>query len=177
MPGLPAQLDTPRLHLRPIRPDDAAAVFASWVRDPRVTRFLTWAPHPDLATTRAYVADRIATPHSRTYVLQDRRGGGLLGAIDLRRPAPHRIGFGYALAPSAWGNGLMTEALRAALAWVQAQPDLWRMGDLCDADNHASARVMEKVGLRREGVLRRWAVHPALGPAPRDCISFAWARD
>ncbi|MBN8929584.1 MAG: hypothetical protein BGO51_11950 [Rhodospirillales bacterium 69-11] len=177
MARFPATLETPRLHLRPVRPEDAPAIYEAWVRDPRVTRFLTWAPHAALATTEAFVADRIAAAASRTYVLRDRAGGALLGALDLRRPAPHRMGFGYALSPAAWGQGLMTEALAAALDWARGRTEIWRVGDVCDADNHASARVMQKAGLVREGVLRRWAVHPALGPTPRDCISFAWTRD
>ena len=35
---------------------------------------------------------------------------------------------------------------------------------------------MEKAGLEREGVLRRWGVHPNMGDAPRDCISYAKVR-
>ncbi len=54
--------------------------------------------------------------------------------------------------------------------------DIWRFGDVCDVENVASARVMETAGLTREGVLRRWAVHPNLGDAPRDCWSFAKVR-
>jgi len=47
---------------------------------------------------------------------------------------------------------------------------------VCDVENIASARVMEKAGLSREGVLRRWLVHPNLGPEPRDCYGYARVR-
>lgn len=39
-----------------------------------------------------------------------------------------------------------------------------------------SARVMEKAGLVREGILRRWLIHPNISGYPRDCYSYAVAR-
>ncbi|MBV8911854.1 MAG: GNAT family N-acetyltransferase, partial [Acetobacteraceae bacterium] len=50
------------------------------------------------------------------------------------------------------------------------------IGAVCDVENRASARVMEKAGLEREAILRRWLVHPNLGEAPRDCFSYAKVR-
>ncbi len=100
----------------------------------------------------------------------------MLGAFDLRQSGPHRCGYGYVLARSAGGRGLMTEALAEVAEWALRQPGVWRIGDVCDVENVASARVMEKAGLSREGVLRRWAVHPNVGDEPRDCFSFAKVR-
>jgi [ribosomal protein S5]-alanine N-acetyltransferase len=70
------------------------------------------------------------------------------------------------LARPTWGQGLMTEALSEVVGWALRQPGIWRIGDVCDVENLASARVMEKAGLEREGVLRRWGVHPNLGEVP-----------
>lgn len=70
----------------------------------------------------------------------------------------------------------MTEALAEVARWALDQPGVWRIGDCCDVDNHASTCVMEKAGLQREGMLRRWMVHLALGGAPRDCFSYARTR-
>lgn len=42
---------------------------------------------------------------ARPYVLADWEGGRVLGAFDLRQPGPHRCGYGYVLARSAWGGG------------------------------------------------------------------------
>ena len=70
----------------------------------------------------------------------------------------------------------MTEALSEIVAWSLRQDGVWRVGAICDVENHASARVMEKAGLVREGVLKRWLVHPNLGPEPRDCFSYAIVR-
>jgi len=43
-------------------------------------------------------------------------------------------------------------------------------------ENLASARVLEKAGMHREGMLRRWSVHPNVSPEPRDCLCYAIVR-
>jgi [ribosomal protein S5]-alanine N-acetyltransferase len=175
---LPDRFETAGLFLRPIVRGDAAAIFAGYAQDPEVVRYLTWRPHQSLAETDAYIARCLAAPidRSRTYVLTRRTDGSLIGAFELRRPAPHRLDFGYVLARAYWRQGLMTEALSEIVRWAMSQDDIWRIGAVCDVDNPASARVMEKAGLDREGVLRRWLVHPNLGPEPRDCFSYAITR-
>ena len=70
----------------------------------------------------------------------------------------------------------MTEALAEVVGWALAQPPVFRVGAVCDVENAASARMMEKAGLAREGLLRRWLVHPNIGAEPRDCFSFARTR-
>ena len=57
-------------------------------------------------------------------------------------------------------------------AWGLAQRDLHRVWAVCDVDNEASARVLEKAGMTREGRLRAWAALPAFD-APRDVWCYA----
>jgi [ribosomal protein S5]-alanine N-acetyltransferase len=175
---LPDRFETARLVLRPIALGDAPTIFARYAQDPEVVRYLTWRAHRSEAETDAYIARCLATPtdEARTYVLTAHADGDLFGALDLRRPVPHRLDFGYVLARPYWGRGLMTEALSETVRWAMRRDDIWRVGAVCDVDNFASARVMEKAGLEREGVLRRWLVHPNLGPEPRDCFSYAKSR-
>jgi ribosomal-protein-alanine N-acetyltransferase len=175
----PTAFQTNRLTLRPIAPADSGAIFETYAQDTEVTRFLTWRPHRDRAATDAYIGHCIAAPAavSQTYVLIGRDDGVLRGALDLRRPVPRRIEFGYVLARQWWGQGLMTEVLTETVRWAMAQDDIFRAGAVCDVENIASARVMEKAGLAREGVLRRWLVHPNLGDEPRDCVSYARVRE
>jgi RimJ/RimL family protein N-acetyltransferase len=177
----PDSLQTTRLILRPIARGDAAAIFDGYAQDPEVTRFMTFRPHASLADADAYVTRCLDAPSARTYALVARSDPALLGTFELRRgtptgPASHRLGFGYVLARAAWGHGLMTEALTAAADWALAQPTIWRIGDVCDIENHASARVMAKAGLTCEGILRRWTMHPNISDEPRDCLSYAKVR-
>ena len=169
---------TERLQLRPVAAGDAPAIFDGYARDPEVTRYLTWRPHRTIADTEAYLASCLAMrPNAaRVYALVGREDETLLGCLHLRRPAPRRIECGYVLARPHWDHGLMTEALGAAVAWALSAPDVYRIGAVCDVDNPASARVMEKAGLIREGLLRRWMVHPNVSAEPRDCFIYGLAR-
>jgi ribosomal-protein-alanine N-acetyltransferase len=175
---LPDRFATARLILRPIAEGDAGDIFTGYAQDPEVVRFLSWRPHRDLSDTEAYIARCLATPpeNARTYVLIGRADARLLGAFGLRRPESYRLDCGYVLARPHWGHGLMSEALTAVADWAVRQEAIWRLGAVCDVDNRASARVMEKAGLRREGILRRWIVNPNIGPEPRDCFSYARVR-
>ncbi len=176
MADFPDSFHTARLILRPIALADAAPIFTSYAQDREVTRYLTWRPHRSVAETEAYVAACLAASASRTYVITGRADQQVMGALDLRRGGFGRLGFGYVLARRFWGHGLMAEALTDVADWALRQADVWRIGDVCDIENVASARVMEKSGFIREGVLRRWTVHPNLSHAPRDCISYARVR-
>src|SRR5688572_16063721 len=66
-----------------------------------------------------------------------------------------------------------TEATRAFLDSVMAEPTNWRIQAFCDVENTASARVLEKIGLTFEGTLRRYMVLPNLGEVPRDVHCYA----
>ena len=57
-----------------------------------------------------------------------------------------------------------------------AQPLVFRISAVCDVENVGSARVLEKSGFVREGVLRRWMMHPNVSNEPRDCYSYARVR-
>ena len=70
----------------------------------------------------------------------------------------------------------MAEALREIVRWALAQPTIFRIGAVCDVENIRSARVMEKAGLVREGMLRRYLIHPGMDKEPRDCFSYARVR-
>jgi RimJ/RimL family protein N-acetyltransferase len=92
------------------------------------------------------------------------------------RPTEHGMLFGYVLARPHWGQGFAAEVLTALVEWSLDQPPIHRTWAFCDAENPASARVMEKAGMSFEGVLRRWALFPNLGPDPRDCLVYARVR-
>lgn len=180
--ALPPSFATERLVLRAAVPSDAAAIFAEYASDDAATRFLTWKPHRSPADTEAYLArcaEARAGGRSGTYALVPAgagAAGAAIGALDLRLETPHRVGFGFVLGRRHWGKGLMPEALAQVVGWALGQPVVWRTWAVCDADNAASARTMEKAGLRFEGRLRRHAVSPNIGPDPRDHLAYARVR-
>ena len=62
---------------------------------------------------------------------------------------------GYSLARPLWGRGYMTEALRRVIAFTFDTMDMNRIEAQHELANPASGRVMEKCGMRREGILRQ----------------------
>ncbi len=67
----------------------------------------------------------------------------------------------------------MTEILRTVIDWAFTQSEIFRVQAFCDLENPASARVMEKAGMAREGLLRRYVLHPNISDEPRDVYLYA----
>jgi [ribosomal protein S5]-alanine N-acetyltransferase len=174
----PVTFDTPRLHLRPPVIEDAEGLFAAYMQDTEVTKYLTWRPHQSAEETRGFVQHCIARwpdGPSFPWVIVKREDGELLGMLEMRINE-FKAEIGYVLARRFWVQGYMTEAVRALLDWAIAQPEIYRVWATCDVENIASARVLEKAGMQREGLLRRWIVHPNIGPEPRDSWCYARVR-
>jgi RimJ/RimL family protein N-acetyltransferase len=175
----PQQIDTERLTLRWAQEADAEEIFARYANDPVVARYMLWSPHASADATREWlragVLDREAGRVFNWLILL-RKSGRILGSIgcDVNK---HVVQFGYCLAQDAWGKGYATEAARAMVPVWLAEPAIWRVQAYCDLENVASARVLEKAGLKCEGTLRRYIVTPNLSPLPRDAYVYARVRE
>jgi RimJ/RimL family protein N-acetyltransferase len=156
-------LSTPRLHLRPIGPADAQALYGIF-SDPVVMRYWSTPPWASIEFAHEWIARDMQTmaagEHLRLGIVE-RAGGALLGSCSLFHLAPtcRRAEVGYGLAQAAWGKGYVQEAVGALLRHGFAAMDLNRVEADIDPRNTASARSLERLGFRREGLLReRWIV-------------------
>ncbi len=153
------RLETPRLILRELALEDAIAVQA-WAADPEVYRYMPWGPNTleDTAVfLRSAIEARRAEPRSAFELGFVARGSGeLIGAGGCRvRSAQNLDGdIGYVLRRDAWGRGYATEAAAGLLEFGLRVLGLHRVWATCHVDNAGSARVLEKIGMRREGRLR-----------------------
>lgn len=152
-------IQTARLLLRDFETADWEAVQAYACR-PEVVRFMPWGPN-DEQDSRDYVSRAMAGAAAETrdnfeLAVVDRADGCLVGGAGLSvRSQLHRQGFlGYCLHSEVWGRGYATEAAAALVPFGFEQLGLHRITATCDVDNAASARVLEKVGMQREGRLR-----------------------
>ena len=89
----------------------------------------------------------------------------------------HSAALGYGIARPFWRHGYTPEAAQAVVGWCLAQPSIYRVWAICDVENPASARVMAKVGMAYEGVLRRFCVHPNISLTPRDVLCYAIVKE
>lgn len=172
----PTTFATARLIGRPPRAEDAPAVFAAYAADREVTRYLSWAAYTEVEPLARFLGEcaerwRQGEGHL-AWLLCPSGTDTPIGSIGLEVTGS-RVVFGYVLGRAHWGRGLAAEALRPLIDWALAQPGIYRAWAFCDVDNPASARVMEKAGMVREGILRRWHSCPELGSEPRDCIVCA----
>jgi [ribosomal protein S5]-alanine N-acetyltransferase len=177
--AFPERLLTERLLLRPPTEADAESIFSRYGQDPEVCRFLSWRPHRSLDDTLDFLRRIVSQNREGTsagYLIFSRNSGVLLGSVG-GRIEESRLQFGYCLARDAWRQGFATEAARAFVGVALEQPAIWRVQAFCDLDNPASAGVLEKAGLKREGTLRRYMALPNLGDDPRDVWLYAKVRN
>jgi RimJ/RimL family protein N-acetyltransferase len=172
----PDRIAGARLLLRPPVVDDAGPLFQRIARDPQVSKYLLWTPHPNVAETRRVISEKFNVgDDERTWVIVLQRSDDVIGMISCRRPAEGSVEIGYCLGRRWWGKGLMSEALEMLLAALDADADVYRVWATCNVDNQRSTRLLERAGFQLEGRLSRHAVYPNLGPEPRDSLLYAKA--
>lgn len=186
---MPRLIDTPRLLLRDMRPADAPDVYAAYGSDLAVLRYLGWDLHESVEDSRRLVGYNIHRRMEGTawiWGMCQRAGHaranrvfGQIELVPMSHPTDlaHHLRLGYLMATNHWGQGLMSEAARAVLEQAFEEPCVWRVDALCDLDNHASANLLARIGMRREGCMRRAVMHPNVGSAPRDAWVYAMSRD
>ena len=151
-------LETARLRLRPFTPDDAAEV-ERMAGERRVSEMTLNIPYPypsglaaDWIVTHAPAA---AEGSLYSFAIEHKENGALLGAIGIVPSARfRRAEIGYWLGVEHWNHGYMTEAARRVVAFGFEQLGLVRIQATCYPRNPASAKVMQKIGMAYEGLLR-----------------------
>lgn len=153
---------TSRLRLRDFVTTDWEAVHA-YVSDPEVVHFMFWGPR-DASESRDYIQRMLVSQQERPRMTWElaiirRADHRLLGACDLTLLNEREADLGYVLARDAWGQGYAAEAALALVVAGFLQLGLQRIVATCDPRNLASARVLEKAGLQRAGLLaqHQWA--------------------
>jgi ribosomal-protein-alanine N-acetyltransferase len=174
MEDIPESMTTDRLQLRRPRDTDADDVFA-YASDADVTHFMDWPTHKAIGTVTKWLSDCHSLWDSGaefTWFVTPISGDRVIGAISLR-VVEYKADFGYVFNRKVWGNGFGTEASQAVVNLAASLSGVYRVWATCDVENVASARVLEKVGLTREGVLRSWALRPNISLVPRDALVYS----
>ncbi|PRY41290.1 GNAT family N-acetyltransferase [Umezawaea tangerina] len=168
-----------RLVLREFADTDLDAVH-SFAADPLVTRYTDFGPN-SLDDTRAFLAEatsQVTTPGRTHFALAATLAdsGELIGSVAIGvTSARHRQGeFGFVFHRGFWSRGYATETGALLLRFGFDHLRLRRVSATCHPDNHASARVLEKVGLRFEGRMRS---HLFVRGSWRDSLLYAAVDD
>ena len=162
------ELTTERLLLRPFEVGDVDDVLA-YASDPELARFLELPQPYTLDDAEEYVAHRILDDWSNEAMFAIVRERRVVGSIGLHINVRHETAeMGYLLARRMWGRGIVPEAARALIDWGFERYALHKVFAESDIRNRQSWRVMEKVGMTREGVLR------GCHKAPDGHVDFAY---
>lgn len=153
-------LETKRLLLRPVELSDAPAIF-EYAKDPAATRFVTWDPHQSVSDSENYI---------RTFVHPNYCSGVLTYAICLKEKPEEMLGdvsaffvsrpnkvmeLGTILRRDHWGKGIVVEALDCLIQHCWKTQDVVRIQSRCFKENRQSFRMMEKLGMKYEGLLAK----------------------
>ena len=149
-------LETERLVLRPYNDGDLESLHALYSR-PDVARWLYYEPST-LEQSREKLARKVAgcelsEEHGLSAAVELRDGTYVGDVVLFDLKVEHKtVELGFSLDPRHQGKGYATEASRALVDWAFAQGFHRVIGRL-EARNTASARVLEKLGMRREALL------------------------
>lgn len=155
-------LETPRLVLRPLYLNDAQDVF-EYSSNPNVTRYNDCEPFKAIQESTEFIklTQNLNADNSLSFLaIVDKNLNKVIGTVGLFRRtdlSKWSLELGYSLGESSWGKGYATEAVRSLMDYAFAiLPGLERIEATCLTPNLASQRVLEKVGMQREGILRNY---------------------
>lgn len=151
-------VETERLTLRRLTVDDAEFVFAL-LNEPSWLRFIGDKGVRTLEDARAYIENGPLAMYQRfgfgLYVTERRTDGVPMGMCGLiKRDGLDDVDIGFAFLPAYWGRGYAFEAAAAVMEYGRNVIGLTRIVAITAPDNESSARLLEKLGLRFDRMVR-----------------------
>lgn len=145
------RLNSERIILRKFTQDDAEDVL-EYGSDPETMKWLFWAGVSNIEGALEAINGYYSS-NAGVFAIELKNENKCIGCIDLRLDTVNeKAGFGYVLNRKYWNKGYMTDALRMLLNLAFHTLDLNRVESTHFVGNEASGRVMEKCGMKKEGV-------------------------
>lgn len=153
-------IETQKLILRRFKMEDAQDMYNNWASDNEVTKYLTWPTHTSIEISKLVLAgwiEQYNDVQKYEWAIQLKETGSVIGSIGLLNidNQNENCEIGYCISRQHWGKGITTEAAKAVLKFGIKEVGFERITGRHDCENTASGRVMQKCGLKYEGVLRR----------------------
>jgi [ribosomal protein S5]-alanine N-acetyltransferase len=152
-------LETERLILRKITLDDLEDMF-EYGSDEEVSRYVTWDTHKTTNDTKDFI-EFVLSKYEKGKVapwgIELKETGKLIGTVDFVSWSPdhNNAEIGYVLSRAYWGMGITTEAAYELIRFGFEHMELVRIQARCFLKNIGSERVMEKLGMTFEGIVRK----------------------
>ncbi len=149
-------LETTRLRLRPFQESDLNS-FVAYRSDPEVARYQGWETPYSVEKAVAFIAEmQQLSPNVKgrwyQFAVELKQTGAMIGdcAFHTLTYDEHQAEIGFSFARQYQGLGYATESVKRLLTYLFGVLDLHRVFAVCDVKNTASARLLERVGMRRE---------------------------
>ncbi|WP_247949035.1 GNAT family N-acetyltransferase [Streptococcus gordonii] len=158
-------IETKRLLLRPFLESDAQAMYDNWASRPDNLLHVTWDAHESPEVTKQSIARWVENYQNLDFykwaICLKENPDSVIGDISVvdMDEAVNACEVGYILSKDYWGQGLMTEALKAVLIYLLQGAGFNRVSAKFVIDNPASGRVMSKAGMSYEGTFHQAVFH------------------
>jgi len=151
-------LETERLVLRRLSTDDAEFVL-ELLNEPSFRRYIGDRGVRNLAEAAQYILNRLVASYERNgfglYLVELKEGGIPIGISGLvKRDTLPDADIGFAFLPAYWSKGYAVESAAAVMNYAREVLGLTRIVAITSLDNEASAKVLGKIGLRYERLIR-----------------------
>jgi ribosomal-protein-alanine N-acetyltransferase len=172
-------LETERLSLRRISLDDANNVYREILGNKGRLHFLDWNYAADINEAKIYIENIINSYSKETYffwLIEEKVKQKFVGCIFVcNSDISKRIAeIEYVASDKTQGHGYMTEALYKIIDFLIKEVGYYRIEGVCNIENKASARVMEKAGMVLEGTLRGRALNMNEDGNPGDLKMYSF---
>ena len=154
-------IETERLILRRFELSDAQNMFDNYTSKANVTEYLSWSAHKSIEETKSYLLDCVLPEYDKinTYrwAIVWKENNEVIGGIDVRisDESCRRAELGWVIGDDYWGNGIMPEAAKSVINYLFTV-GYERIQAIHHIANIKSGRVMQKIGMQFEGILKKF---------------------
>lgn len=157
-------IETERLILRRFKLSDAQNMFDNYCSKAKVTEYMSWHHHRSIDDTKSYLADCVLPEYEKenTYkwAIVWKESNEVIGCIDVCYANERKrcAELGWVIGDEYWGKGIMPEAAKSVVDYLFAI-GYERIQATHHPANKKSGRVMEKIGMSFEGVLKKQSMY------------------
>ena len=147
-----------RLTLRPFAPQDAESCLRNWAADEEIYRYLSAQPQTadEVREWLSSADESYADPRTYYWAIEETHSGEVVGElfVDNFGASSRQCEMDWKIGTAFQGKGYAAEAARAAIEYLIREVGFHRIEAKCCTENTASERVMQKLGMNKEGILR-----------------------
>ena len=157
------RLETDRLILRKIDKEDYKQAYENWCSKEEVTKYVTWSKHLDENITKELYDKWIleyADNETYRWIIELKENNEVIGTIGVSKKFLEysTCELGYCLSDKYWNRGIMTEAVKRVIKFLFEDCEAKTVWAEFLENNPASGKVMQKAGMKYEGILRKRVV-------------------